>query len=67
MTLGVALPKGERHPFFFLIDEFQDYCANEGSVQTLSRRSRSTSPLLTKPQSRSSSRFSSSCSRPCGA
>ncbi|NLF15353.1 MAG: type IV secretion system DNA-binding domain-containing protein [Anaerolineaceae bacterium] len=31
------LPRGQRHPFFFLIDEFQDYCANEGSVQTLSR------------------------------
>ena len=26
-----------RHPFFFLIDEFQDYCANAGSVQTLAR------------------------------
>ena len=31
------LPRGERKPFFFLIDEFQDYCANEGSVQTLAR------------------------------
>ena len=31
------LPREERQPFFFLIDEFQDYCANEGSVQTLAR------------------------------
>ena len=30
-------PRHERRPFFFLIDEFQDYCANEGSVQTLAR------------------------------
>ena len=30
-------PRPQRHPFFFLIDEFQDYCANEGSVQTLAR------------------------------
>jgi DNA helicase HerA-like ATPase len=26
-----------RSPFFFLIDEFQDYCANAGSAQTLAR------------------------------
>ena len=31
------IPRPERLPFFFLIDEFQDYCANEGSVQTLAR------------------------------
>jgi len=31
------LPRERRHPFFFLIDEFQDYCANEGSAQTLAR------------------------------
>ena len=31
------VPKDQRHRFFFLIDEFQDYCANEGSVQTLAR------------------------------
>jgi hypothetical protein len=31
------LPREGRQPFFFLIDEFQDYCANEGSVQTLAR------------------------------
>lgn len=30
-------PREQRRPFFFLIDEFQDYCANEGSVQTLAR------------------------------
>jgi hypothetical protein len=29
--------KEGRPPFFFLIDEFQDYCANAGSVQTLAR------------------------------
>jgi len=27
----------ERRPFFLIIDEFQDYCANEGSVQTLAK------------------------------
>lgn len=31
------VPRKRRQPFFFLIDEFQDYCANEGSVQTLAR------------------------------
>lgn len=31
------LSRSQRKPFFFLIDEFQDYCANEGSVQTLAR------------------------------
>ena len=31
------VPRDKRHRFFFLIDEFQDYCANEGSVQTLAR------------------------------
>jgi hypothetical protein len=31
------LPAGRRAPFFFLIDEFQDYCANAGSAQTLAR------------------------------
>ena len=30
-------PREKRRPFYFLIDEFQDYCANEGSVQTLAR------------------------------
>ena len=29
-------PREARRPFYFLIDEFQDYCANEGSMQTLS-------------------------------
>jgi len=32
-----GVPQGQRQPFFFLIDEFQDYCANEGSAQTLAR------------------------------
>ena len=32
-----GVPKSQRQPFFFLIDEFQDYCANEGSAQTLAR------------------------------
>ena len=32
-----SLPKEERRAFFLVIDEFQDYCANEGSVQTLAR------------------------------
>ena len=31
------VPRHARKPFFFLIDEFQDYCANEGSAQTLAR------------------------------
>jgi hypothetical protein len=31
------VPKSQRRPFFSLIDDFQDYCANEGSVQTLAR------------------------------
>ena len=30
-------PLARRRPFTFLIDEFQDYCANAGSAQTLSR------------------------------
>lgn len=28
---------GERRPFYFYIDEFQDFCANEGSVMTLAQ------------------------------
>jgi hypothetical protein len=31
------VPRVERQPFYFLMDEFQDYCANAGSVQTLAR------------------------------
>ena len=27
----------ERPPFYLFIDEFQDYCANEGSIQTLAK------------------------------
>ena len=27
----------QRRPFYLIIDEFQDYCANEGSVQTLAK------------------------------
>ncbi len=30
-------PLARRRPFTFLIDEFQDYCANAGSAQTLAR------------------------------
>jgi len=30
-------PLAQRQPFTFLIDEFQDYCANAGSAQTLAR------------------------------
>ena len=30
-------PMVQRQPFTFLIDEFQDYCANAGSAQTLAR------------------------------
>lgn len=30
-------PLPERRPFTFLLDEFQDYCANAGSAQTLAR------------------------------
>lgn len=30
-------PLAKRRPFTFLIDEFQDYCANAGSAQTLAR------------------------------
>jgi hypothetical protein len=30
-------PLARRRPFTFLIDEFQDYCANVGSAQTLAR------------------------------
>ncbi|NLE86143.1 MAG: type IV secretory system conjugative DNA transfer family protein [Myxococcales bacterium] len=31
------VPRAQRRPFYFLLDEFQDYCANAGSTQTLSR------------------------------
>ncbi len=31
------VPREARRPFYFLLDEFQDYCANAGSAQTLSR------------------------------
>ena len=30
-------PSDQRRPFTFLLDEFQDYCANAGSAQTLAR------------------------------
>lgn len=30
-------PTNERRSFYFYIDEFQDFCANEGSVMTLSQ------------------------------
>jgi len=29
--------KGERRPFYFCVDEFQDFCANDGGVQSLAQ------------------------------
>ena len=29
--------RGNRRPFYFCIDEFQDFCANDGAAQTLAQ------------------------------